>query len=155
LLIDEAHRNKNTKLAQNIIDLINPKVILHVTATPDEKDELEARRSGNYCEVPREEVVNQGLIKEAVVTQTEEELEEELKKRGGGDLDKILLECGMKKREEFKKEFKILRKDINPLMLIQLPNDDNKLVEMGERKKEEVVTDYLLEKGVPKHKIAK
>ncbi|CAG8833073.1 20426_t:CDS:2, partial [Racocetra persica] len=66
LIIDEAHRNKSTKLAKNIIDLIDPKIILHVTATPDERDELEARRSGNYYEVPRAEVIEQGLIKEAV-----------------------------------------------------------------------------------------
>jgi type III restriction enzyme len=155
LIIDEAHRNKSTKLAQDIIDLVDPKIILHVTATPDGNDELEARRSGSYCEVPREEVIKQGLIKEAVVTQTEEELEEELKKRGGWDLDKILLECGMKKREELKAEFKILGKDINPLMLIQLPNDDNELIERGERKKEEVVTEYLRERGIPEHRIAK
>jgi len=155
LIIDEAHRNKSTKLAQNVIDLIDPKVILHVTATPSAEDENKAFHLQSYYEVPREEVIKQGLVKEAVITQTEEELEEELKKRGGGDLDKILLECGMKKREELKAEFKTLGKDINPLMLIQLPNDDSELLERGERKKEEIVTEYLREKGIPENRIAK
>jgi len=40
-------------------------------------------------------------------------------------------------------------------MLIQLPNDDKELVERGESKKEEIVTDYLLRTGIPEHKIAK
>src|SRR3989344_4312488 len=40
LFIDEAHTHKSTELAQDIIDLIDPKVIVHITATPDEKDEL-------------------------------------------------------------------------------------------------------------------
>jgi type III restriction enzyme len=151
LIIDEAHKNKDTKLAKDIIDMIDPKVIVHVTATPNEKDELEARRLGSYCEVPRGEVVEQGLIKEAIVTQTEEDFDG----MTGKDLDKTLIEIGMKKREELKAEFKALGKDINPLMLIQLPNDDSKLVEKGEQKKEDIVTEYLLKNKVPEHKIAK
>lgn len=151
LVIDEAHKNKDTKLAKDIIDKINPKVIFHITATPNEKDELEARRLGSFYEVPREKVVEQGLIKEAIVTQTEEDFEG----LRGKDLDKTLLEIGMKKREELKEALKALGKDINPLMLVQLPNDDSKLIEKGEQKKEEIVTEYLLKMKVPKHKIAK
>lgn len=151
LVIDEAHKNKDTKLAKDIIDKIDPKVIVHITATPNEKDELEARRLGSYCEVPREEVVEQGLIKEAIITQTEEDFEG----LEGKDLDRTLIEIGMKKREELKAQFKALGKDVNPLMLIQLPNDDSKLVEKGEQKKEEIVTEYLLKLKVPEHKIAK
>lgn len=151
LVIDEAHKNKDTKLAKDIIDKINPKVIFHITATPNEKDELETRRLGSFYEVPREGVVEQGLIKEAIVTQTTEDFEG----MSGKDLDKVLLENGIKKREELKAELKALGKDINPLMLIQLPNDDSKLIEKGEQKKEEIVTEYLLKMKVPKHKIAK
>jgi type III restriction enzyme len=151
LIIDEAHKNKDTKLAKDIIDKIDPKIILHVTATPNEKDELEARRNETFCEVPRQEVVDQGLIKEAIVTQTKEDFEG----MEGKDLDKALLENGMKRREELKAELKALGKDINPLMLIQLPNDDSKLVEKGEQKKEDIVVEYLIRNKVPEHKIAK
>src|SRR4051812_18013186 len=73
LIIDEAHKNKDTKLAQDIIDLVDPKIILHVTATPKKDDELHTRRLESFYEVPREEVVKQGLIKEAIITQTEED----------------------------------------------------------------------------------
>ncbi|MDO8604379.1 MAG: DEAD/DEAH box helicase family protein [bacterium] len=151
LIIDEAHKNKDTKLAKDIIDKIDPKVIIHITATPNEKDELEARRLGSFCEVPRVEVVEQGLIKEAIVTQTKEDFEG----MSGKDLDKVLLENGIKKREELKAELKALGKDINPLMLIQLPNDDSKLVEKGEQKKEDIVMEYLLRNKIPAHRIAR
>ncbi len=151
LIIDEAHKNKDTKLAKDIIDKIDPKIIFHITATPNEKDELEARRLNSYYDVPREDVVEQGLIKEAIVTQTEEDFEG----LTGKDLDKTLLEIGMKKREELKAEYQALGKNINPLMLIQLPNDDSKLIEKGEQKKEDIVTEYLLKNKVPAHRIAK
>lgn len=151
LIIDEAHKNKDTKLAQDIIDLIDPKIILHVTATPKGDDELITRRLGSFYEVPRGEVVKQGLIKEAIITQTEEDFQN----LSGKDLDENLLELGIKKREELKNGYYSLGKNINPLMLIQLPNDEKALVERGEQRKEEVVTEYLRKKGIPKYKIAK
>jgi len=151
LVIDEAHKNKDTRLAKDIIEMIDPKVILHITATPNRDDELDARRLGSYYEVPRKEVVDQGLIKEAIVTQTDEDF----KGMSGKDLDRVLLENGINKREELKAELKALGKEINPLMLIQIPNDDSKLIEKGEQTKEKIVTDYLVRMKVPEHKIAK
>ncbi len=151
LIIDEAHKNKGTVLAKDIIEYINPKIILHITATPDKEDELEAYRMGSMVEVDRQKVVEQGLIKEKIVVQTEEDL----LSHQGQDLDKILLDLGIERREELRKEFDKLGKDVNPLMLIQLPNDDNKLIEMAKETKESVVCDYLKEIGVPDNKIAK
>ncbi|MDD5693122.1 MAG: DEAD/DEAH box helicase family protein [Patescibacteria group bacterium] len=151
LVIDEAHKNKNTTLAKEIIDYINPKVILHITATPDKEDELEAYRMGSMVEVDRLKVIAQGLIKEKVVVQTEEDLTS----HQGQDLDRVLLDLGVKRREELKKELEQLGKDVNPLMLIQLPNDDNRLIEMDKETKESVVCDYLKEIGIPDRKIAK
>ncbi|CAG8455066.1 21695_t:CDS:2 [Gigaspora margarita] len=151
LIIDEAHKNKDTELAKDIIGLIDPKIILHVTATPKVEDELQAHRLRSFYEVPREEVVKQGLIKEKIITQTEEDF----RNLSGKDLDENLLELGIKKREELKTEYQSLGKNINPLMLIQLPNDEKALVERGEQKKEEIVTEYLRKKGIPEHKIAK
>ncbi|MEG7978418.1 MAG: hypothetical protein NY202_00390 [Mollicutes bacterium UO1] len=54
-----------------------------------------------------------------------------------------------------KNEYQSLGKKINPLMLIQLPNDEKSLVERGEQKKEKIVTEYLRKRGIPEHKIAK
>ncbi len=151
LFVDEAHTHKSTELAQEIIDLINPKIIVHITATPDEKDELTARRLKSFVEVAREQVVDEGLIKEKILVQTEEDL----KKYKGKDLDEVLLTLGMERREELANELKALGKDINPLMLIQLPNDDKELIAKGDKTKEEVVSQFLASKGIKSQHIAK
>lgn len=152
LIIDESHKNKGTDLAKNEIDKINPKIILHVSATPDTQDELEAYRNKSLLEVLRDDVVSEGLIKERIIVQTDEDLQ----KYKGKDLDEVLLDLGMAKREEIKEEFERMGKNINPLMLIQLPNDDKSLIENGvDKTKEKVVCDYLKKKGIKDTKIAK
>lgn len=152
LIIDESHKNKGTDLAKNEIDKINPKIILHVSATPDQEDELEAYRNKSFLEVLRTDVVGEGLIKERILVQTDEDLQ----KYKGKDLDEVLLDLGMAKRDEIKENFGKMKKNINPLMLIQLPNDDNSLIDNGiDKTKEKVVCDYLRKKGVKDTKIAK
>lgn len=146
LIIDESHISSRTNLAQNIIDLINPKVILNVSATPkyipnrDEEDEGIAA----YVRVNREEVVEEGLIKEKIAVQTEEDLNKYQNK----DLDELLLDLAIERQIELKEGFKKLGKDINPLILIQLPNDDSQLKDSGQKTKEEVVLDYLQKKKI-------
>jgi type III restriction enzyme len=146
LVVDESHKHKTTELAQNIIDKINPKIIIDVSATPDNIPnaiDIEENKAG-LVYVKRDEVVSEGLIKEKIAVQTEEDL----KAHGGQDLDKVLLDLGIDKREALKEQFKKLGKNVNPLMMIQLPNDDNALHERGEQTKEEIVLNYLREKGV-------
>lgn len=152
LIIDESHKNKDTELAKNEIDKIDPKIILHVSATPNKEDELSAYRNNTMVEVKRDSVVGEGLIKEKIIVQTDEDLQQ----YGGKDLDEVLLDLGMAKREEIKSELESLGKTVNPLMLIQLPNDDKKLMENGiDKTKEKVVCDYLKRKGVKEARIAK
>ncbi len=146
LVVDESHKHKTTELAQNIIDKINPKIIIDVSATPDNEpkiSDVEEGRAG-FVGVKRDNVVEEGLIKEKIEVQTEEEL----KAHGGQDLDKVLLDLGLDKRLALKEQFEKLAKDVNPLMMIQLPNDDKALHERGEQTKEEIVLNYLREKGV-------
>ena len=101
--------------------------------------------------VKREDVVLEGLIKDKIVVQTDEDL----RKHKGEDLDKILLDLGMAKRGELKSELKRLEKNINPLMLIQLPNDDGERIAAGDKTKEEVVSEYLTKKGIKNKYVAK
>ena len=144
LIIDESHKNRDTDLAQEVIDVINPKVILNVSATLKEKDELEAFRNDSFIEIKRESVVEEGLIKEKIAVQTEEDLAKYKNK----DLDELLLDLAIERQQELKAEYKTLGKDINPLVLIQLPNDDSRLKEAGQKTKEEIVTSYLLKKKI-------
>ncbi|MBL7086763.1 MAG: DEAD/DEAH box helicase family protein [Candidatus Cloacimonetes bacterium] len=151
LIVDEIHKNRKTALAQEIVDYINPKIIYGISATPSNEDELNARRYNSFIEVPRQRVVNEGLIKEKIVVTPNEDLQ----KHGGEDLDKVLLDLGIEKKNDLKRQFEELGKNINPLVLIQLPNDDKELQDRGEKTKEEVVTDYLREIGVKSKKIAR
>ncbi|HPM85702.1 MAG TPA: hypothetical protein PLI99_01250, partial [archaeon] len=155
LVVDEAHLHSRTDLAQGIIDWINPKVILHITATPEALMKAMGNKISSFTEhvveVPRESVVEEGLIKEKILVQAEEDL----KKYGSRDLDEILIDLGLEKRKEILQEYKEIGKKINPLVLIQLPNDDTALIERGEKTKEEVVLGLLKKKGVDPNKVAK
>lgn len=151
LVIDEAHTHVTKDLAQQVIDYVNPKIVLHVTATPSEEIELMSRRLNSYIEVPRDEVIDAGLIKEKILVQTEEDL----KKYKSEDLDEVLIDLGISKRNEIVEEFEKLGKKINPLVLIQLPNDDNELIDLGQKTKEEIVTNLLMKKGIKEGEIAK
>lgn len=154
LIIDEAHRDANTILAKELVDLINPRIILKITATPNEEptySDVKSKKVG-FVEVERKAVVSEGLIKEKVVTQTKEDIEKETKKEIDQDL--LLLDLAYKKRVELKKYFKKLEVNINPLVLIQLPNDDKARKETLDKSKKDIVLDFLREKGESEHNIA-
>ena len=120
LIIDEAHTNVTPDLAQQIIDYIDPKIVIHISATPKPEIVAKAADLNSYVTTDRARVVAEGLIKEKIITQTDEDL----KQFKGKDLDEALLDLGLEKREELKQEFEKLGKKVNPLLLIQLPNND-------------------------------
>lgn len=141
LIIDESHRNATTELAVDIIDYINPKIIINISATPKiipSIDDVMEHKAG-YVKVKYEDVVNAGLIREKILLQSKDELNAATE----DDLDLKLLEIGMKRRELLKSEYEKIGKKINPLMIIQLPNDDSVLKESGVKTKEEVVIDFF------------
>lgn len=146
LVIDESHTHRTTELAENVIDYIKPRIIIEVSATPKEEpsaQDVEEGRKG-FVYVKQDDVVEQGLIKEKIVVQTEEEI----KRLGQADLDEALMKLGLTRKAELERQYKALGKNINPLALIQLPNDDAKLAEIGQRKKADIVLDFLRSKGV-------
>jgi len=154
LIVDEAHRDTDTILADELINLIDPKIILKITATPKNLPnalELEMKTKG-FVNVTREEVIESELIKEKIVTQTKEDLESVKKKEI--DQDILLLDLACNKRDELHKRYKKLNLNINPLVLIQLPNDDISTKETLNQTKMDLVKNYLREKGIPDHKVA-
>lgn len=155
LIIDEAHVQTGTDLAEEVVNLINPRIILHITATPKNTPSLEdvQDKKAGFVRVKREEVVSQGLIKEKIVTQSKEDLEKISKKEL--DQDKILLELAINKRNQIKGFYNKLKINyINPLVLIQLPNDDKARKETLDKSKEEIVKEYLKESGIKENEIA-
>ena len=64
-----------------------------------QKDIAKAATLGSFVQIEREKVVDEGLIKEKILVQTEEDL----KKYKGKDLEEVLLTLGMEKRQEISK----------------------------------------------------
>ncbi len=151
LIIDESHRNLSDAAKRDVINPIAPKIIIKVSATPDQEptpSDLVNKRAG-WVEVLRQDVINAGLIKRELICQTEEDI----KKHQGEDFDEVLLDLAIEKRESLVNDISRFELDINPLVIIQLPN--NTSLDTNDRTKEEVVTDYLISKGVEPYRIAK
>lgn len=155
VIIDEEHLGADTEKALELIDgLIKPKIIIRASATPKYEptiSDLEDKRAG-FVRVKREDVVREGLIKEKIIFQTEEDLNQ--KQFKSMDQDDILLELAYQKREELLKYYKALNIEINPLVLIQLPNDDKATTETSNTNKQVIVTNFLKKKGVSENNIA-
>jgi len=155
LIVDEAHRDKETGLADEIVDLVKPKIVIEITATPKNEKEIKSKafdKKAGFIEVDRKDVIEAGLIKEKTVTQTKEDLDKLAKE--GLDQDVLLLELAYQKRLELKARYEKLDRDINPLVLIQLPNDDKATKESLNQTKLEIVKGFLREKGVDDSKIS-
>jgi type III restriction enzyme len=155
LIIDEAHTHVTERGAKPIIDMINPSVVLHVSATPDKNLIAESAGYDSFVKIPHEKVVEQGLIKEKVVVQTEEDITKYIKEIKRGSLEEAMIDLAIEKRDNIIKEYKRLNKKINPLVLIQLPNDDSNLIGLGEKTKEQIATEILHRKGVEEKHIAR
>ena len=151
VIIDEEHIGSDTELALEVVDgLIKPKITLRVSATP--KYIPTRADTAGYVEVKRSDVVEAGLIKEKIIFQTEEDLRQKTVKKL--DQDEMLLELAFAKRLELVELYKKLGVEVNPLVLIQLPNDDQATKETGDTTKQTIVLEYLKRKGVKSDEIA-
>lgn len=151
LIIDESHKNVTDAAVRDVINPINPKIILKVSATPESEptaSDVHNLRAG-FVEVNRQDVIDAGMIKRELVCQTEEDI----KKRGNEDLDEILLDLAMERRKMLVEDIGKFGMNVNPLVIIQLPN--NSSVDASDQTKEEIVTDYLTSHGVQPSQIAK
>lgn len=85
LIIDESHKNVTSASMRDVIEPMNPKIIVRVSATPEREPSYSDVSSGKegFVEVKRQDVVDAGMIKAEVVCQTEEDL----RKHQGEDLD--------------------------------------------------------------------
>ena len=145
LIIDEEHIASSTVLASDLIqNVIKPRIIIGVSATPQTK--------GVTVDVARADVVREGLIKEKTVFQTEEDLAK--KEFAGMDQDDILLTLAFNKRAELVVLYKEIGIEINPLVLIQLPNDDKATKGSAGTTKQDLIVSFLKSKGVFEHEIA-
>lgn len=137
LIIDESQLNVTENTIKIIDEIIKPSLQIDVTATPKSVTEY------NHIENVELEVVKMAQMIKNNIAINIDVTEEDLKKGG----DQFILDKAIEKRSELLEIFKSLDKKINPLVLIQLPNDGEKMSATDESKIE-FVEKYLTEKGV-------
>ncbi len=114
LIIDESHHTATADNTGGLIEIMKPMITIEVSATP--------HMSSDYrIVVEFEDVKDAGMIKKEVAINPKlkaEHLE-------GKESDEFILDNALAKRAELKKHFESMEKDINPLLLIQLPDRSN------------------------------
>lgn len=157
VIIDESHAYDSKSAKEIVLEPIKPRVIIKMSATPfrDQKDEnefynLKGRELAAIVPVERKDVIEAGLIKKEILAQTEEDI----MTHRGEDIEKLLLKLAIEKRLQLKAEWERVGKQINPLVLIQLPDDTQKDKDKGLESKYEHSKKLLLELGIPEEKIA-
>ena len=129
VIIDEEHMfaSKLANKTEKVLKTINPKVEIRISATPETKGDLDVK-------IPREAVGREGMIKQGVVLNPALDF-----KDPNGSLNQHLVHLALKKREELAEAYRKIGVNINPLLLIQLPNDKDKMDKDDESIKEEVM----------------
>ena len=141
VVIDEEHLfwSKSADKSAKVLQKINPKVEIRISATPK-------TRSDHQVTISREEVVQEEMIKKQVV------LNPDITKgyNDERELNEHLIKCALEKRnqvaEAYKKEAGIANPHqpaINPLLLIQLPNDTSESMTSEDAAIAEQVKTYL------------
>ena len=134
VVIDEEHLfwSKSADKSAKVLQRINPKVEIRISATPK-------TNSDHKVTVNREEVVNEEMIKKQVV------LNPDITKgyNDENELNIHLIECALEKRKLLAEAYKKEGTNINPLLLIQLPNDTSESMTSEDAAIAEQVKTYL------------
>ncbi len=119
LIIDESHSNDTLK-TKEIVELFKASAIIRASATPKGFD-----KSAEIIEIPESSVIEQGLIKKLLV------INEGFGKFDGKIVSEnqvsFLLEKALKKQRELRLKFLERGVQVNPLILIQMPNSSDLL----------------------------
>src|SRR3989344_4929863 len=137
LIIDESHRNAETDKSKELIEDIGPKITIEVSATPQLKGVFRG------VEVELKDVKDEGMIKKEITINPGFEDFRLDKKLADKTADEIVVEAGLKKRAELAKLYEAEGSNVNPLMLIQIP--DNR---MGLIDKKDAVVQLLGKYGI-------
>jgi len=119
LVIDESHHHATSEISLSLIELMSPSLTIEVSATPDMQNPDE------IVTVPLEDVKLEGMIKKSVILNPDFEnvlSGESLKSSLADGTDAMVLEEALKKRSELVETYKKEGINVNPLLLIQLPD---------------------------------
>ena len=134
VVIDEEHLfwSKSADKSAKVLQKINPKVEIRISATPK-------TGSDHIVTISREEVVREEMIKKQVV------LNPDITKgyNDEKELNIHLIQCALEKRELLAEAYRKEGTNINPLLLIQLPNDTTESMTAEDSAIAEQVKTYL------------
>lgn len=134
LVIDESHHTAGSQKSKELVEIILPKVTLEVSATPHLKDTM-----SEFEKVFLEDVKAEEMIKSEIAVNPEFlNLKTDSKSS-----DELVITQALKKREKLAEFYNKESSNINPLVLIQLPDEKGNLV----NKKNDVLK-ILEEKGI-------
>ena len=124
LVIDESHHHATSEISKSLIDLMSPDLTVEVSATPtfSEHDEI--------VKINLDEVKEEGMIKKNVVLN--EEFENVFTKKGivsslSSRDDQVVLGQALMVRQNLVEGYLDLERNINPLLLIQMPDRRSEL----------------------------
>ena len=143
LIIDESHsRDKAERAFELRNDIIKPDLTIEMSATPI----LHEGEYNEKVEVQPSDVVEEGMIKKEII------INEDIDKIDDDEItsQELVMEMAFQKRLELKRAYEKEGVDINPLVLVQIPNS-----ETGDDKKN-FIESFLGGRGVNKdnHKLA-
>lgn len=134
IVIDEEHLfwSKTADKSKKVLERIKAKIEIRISATPK-------TQTYNVVNIPREVVVKEEMIKEGVILNPDvasgynDELE----------LNQHLIQKALAKRKQLAEAYRKLGVNINPLLLIQLPNDTSETMSAEDESIAKQVKEYL------------
>ena len=123
LLIDESHFAAKTETSQELIQMIQPKISIEVSATPH-------IRGDEQITVHREKVIEEEMIKKRIalnpgfknIIQQERLGEVGVTSTAAETTNELVIKAALQKRQVLKSGLQDIGSTVNPLMLIQLPD---------------------------------
>lgn len=146
IIIDEEHQN-NTSKAKDVIEAFEASNTIRLSATANKSPHAE------WYEIPEEEVINSGLITQAMF------INDGVSREQTYDVNteyQVLIDLAENKRQNIRNEYIKIKRNIKPLVIIQFPSDSDNLIEAVEQYLEEIGVNYkngLLAKWLAEEKI--
>ena len=139
LVIDECHHHATSETSKKLISDIAPKLTIEVSATPPV-----VQNPDDSVTVQIEDVKTEGMIKKAVILNEKFEniaKQGKIKTKLSSGSEELVIDTALKKRNELLKEYQKEKTDINPLVLIQLPDRIGRLEDEGKERVVRILKD--------------
>ncbi len=120
IIVDESHQNDTIK-ADDIIELFHSDKIIRCSATPKNY------KNAILIDIPEEDVIAEGLIKKLLIIN--ENFEQHI---SVDDQITFLLDKAIAKQRELHSEYLNRNAEINPLIIVQIPNKSDALLDRVE-----------------------